>query len=433
MTAHRASKWVQPVCLLVCLALLRPAARAAEAERAPAFPSAFEGMTFRAMAEQPFYAGEVAGALERHTAVLASLTDPSDARAYIEAAAGAPTKAAELKVKRELETSVLPASRAAAVLAAAALAQPAQFAKTMDHLEELKPGLGRTLTDILAKADGRGNRDIVAALRAAGRGRPSGRGLVYGADGRWAAFFDNAPVTRGYAADAGPPAVPLTTYGPDGRLRGGEALAAAGPARGVRVKTADGRFEVLSPEAFEKRFGVRYLPSMPAEAPAALRQAHANFRAAYDGSLGPRPAILADKDVQAQFEAGHAAQVYVARAGESVGFGAFAARAIKAGQLIGEYTGAWRDGVPYAEAKENGYLFEYPAAGRYLVDASREGSAMRFVNHSDKNANARAVFAFRDGYYHILYVATRDIAVDEQVLIDYGGKYWEGRTKPEAL
>lgn len=420
------------VVLLVFL-LLAPSARAGEVAVAePSFPAAFAGAARSGLGQDPFYASALLNAVQADVGGAASLSSPAEVKSYLENAAGAADAAGMESLKASLKGGSLAPRRAAAVLTAAALAQPELFAQTLDSLESLKPGFGRAAAEIFAKADGTGSPSVIAALRAAGRRQPVSSNGVYGRDGRWERLFDGNFFTATLRETA-PTAVRASDerYGPDAKPRGSGLLPHG--SHPILLKRADGGMEALSEGDFQNRFGVRYLPTMPKEAPEALRRDHANYRAAYEGGLGKRPAILADRDYSAQIESGRGAPVYIAKVSDRIGFGAFAAGAIKAGDLIGEYTGEWRDGVPYEEALHNGFLFEYPTAGRYQVDAGKAGSLMRFVNHSAENANARAVFQFHGGYYHILYVAKRDIGLDEQILLDYGPKYWQGRGEPAPL
>ena len=53
---------------------------------------------------------------------------------------------------------------------------------------------------------------------------------------------------------------------------------------------------------------------------------------------------------------------------------------------------------------------------------------MRFVNHSDE-PNLGMKFVFQDNAWHVIYVAKKEIAKGEQLLVSYGNQYWKNRKK----
>lgn len=111
-----------------------------------------------------------------------------------------------------------------------------------------------------------------------------------------------------------------------------------------------------------------------------------------------------------------------------VGFGVFATKKIKKGDLIQVYTGVvdLKDNIPNKD-----YCWQYGVKtvdGKNVsCDALHKGNEMRFVNHDD-NPNAKVVYVL-SGHWHICYVATRDIQPGEQITVSYGKAYWNSRTK----
>ena len=416
------------------LALLLVCARAEQAV-APRleFSAAFAGMARSGAARDPLYGGALLGALEGHVKALAGMPEVSLARAYLDRAAAAADAAGIDRLRRDLANGNLAADRAAAVLAANALARPDQFARTLDLLEDARPGLGTAAAGILAQAEGAGDARLLAALRAAGGRQPRGVSSLYGRDGRWEAFFDNVSMARAASAGSGAvvSAADFTGRGVDGKPRR-LGLAVAG-ADGIRVKTARGEFKTLSTREFEETFGVQYVRVMPRDVPDDLKKPQAYYHSAYDSGFGTRPLFLAEKDYGAELAAGRTAELYVGKVSEKVGYGLFAARRIKAGDLVAEYTGALRKDVSAKEMFFNAYLFSFPAQGGYFVDAQKHGNYARFANHATTGANANILYAWHNGYYHVLLVASKDIAEGEQVLYDYGADYWRLRDKPDKL
>ncbi|HXW53485.1 MAG TPA: SET domain-containing protein-lysine N-methyltransferase [Myxococcota bacterium] len=140
---------------------------------------------------------------------------------------------------------------------------------------------------------------------------------------------------------------------------------------------------------------------------------------------------LFDKQVSAL----HMADIYVKFIDDELGYGVFANSDIKKEALIGEYTGVIE---LKSNVKNTTWAWSYPSdiykeelhIPAISVDSRLSGNGMRFVNHSDDpNCEMRRIFL--DGYVHSLYVAIKDIAKDQQILISYGSSYWETRKKQD--
>ena len=102
---------------------------------------------------------------------------------------------------------------------------------------------------------------------------------------------------------------------------------------------------------------------------------------------------------------------------------------------MGEYTGIVRENVRIYFAPLNNYCYEYPvpdALGRsFVIDATR-GNFTRFINHS-RAPNLKPVYAFFDGFYHLIFLSLKEIQKGEQLSYDYGRNYWLLRSDPEEL
>jgi hypothetical protein len=153
------------------------------------FPSAYLAGVSLSLKSEPFYASRFLNSFEAHVAAVSAM-GAAPAAAYLAKEAGGGGTLAD--VRASLGRVALTPDAASALLVANALARPAQFGEVMDGLETLKPGLGRRAAAVLVAASGRGDRAMLAALRAAGARRPQAQGLTYGPDGRWATFFDGA-------------------------------------------------------------------------------------------------------------------------------------------------------------------------------------------------------------------------------------------------
>ena len=114
---------------------------------------------------------------------------------------------------------------------------------------------------------------------------------------------------------------------------------------------------------------------------------------------------------------------------DKIGYGVFAEADIELGQMVGEYTGRIINVSDLKSAKYAWvYLMAHDQYGKPVVaslDAATAGNEMRFVNH-DYNPNAAMQFVPQGGVWHAVYIANRPIKKGEQVLTDYGKKYWSG-------
>lgn len=95
-------------------------------------------------------------------------------------------------------------------------------------------------------------------------------------------------------------------------------------------------------------------------------------------------------------------------------FGVFAAQVIPANVRVIEYTG---ERIGYREAerrRERPYLYLFWVAPGRLIDGAVGGSGAEFINHSCEPNVAVDIAEGR-----VYFVSLRDIAVDEELLLDY--------------
>ena len=125
----------------------------------------------------------------------------------------------------------------------------------------------------------------------------------------------------------------------------------------------------------------------------------------------------------------------VRRIDQTIGYGLYAHEPIAKGSYVGEYTGLVRRNNRRYTEPMNDYCYEYPVSdeiGRsYVIDAT-SGNLTRFINHSAK-PNLRAVHAFHEGYYHLIFIALEPISRGVQLSYDYGQNYWMVRSRPLSL
>jgi SET domain-containing protein len=107
------------------------------------------------------------------------------------------------------------------------------------------------------------------------------------------------------------------------------------------------------------------------------------------------------------------------------GRGCFAARSFRARSKVGELRG---ERISRAEARRRvahrDRIRICDVDARTAIDATRGGDATAFINHScQPNVFARTI----DG--HVLFFALRQIGRGEELCLDYGTSYHEGRKR----
>lgn len=130
---------------------------------------------------------------------------------------------------------------------------------------------------------------------------------------------------------------------------------------------------------------------------------------------------------------GHRAPIYIKWISDEVGYGVFAREDIPAGTLIAEYSGVV---VPKNRVRNRTWSWKYPIKGHFIDTFPREvsldggifGNEMRFLNHGD-HRNTSPVFVHDGTTWVNCYYARKPIAQDEELLINYGKRYWKHRTK----
>ncbi len=119
-----------------------------------------------------------------------------------------------------------------------------------------------------------------------------------------------------------------------------------------------------------------------------------------------------------------------------IGYGVFTTTLIQKDSFVCEYVGTIRknDSRRYLEPL-NDYCYQYPIVDErgvnYIID-STSGNLSRFINHSF-SPNLRPVYAFKEGYLHLIFLAIKDIQPHTQLLFNYGKNYWYLRGQPFPL
>ena len=140
-------------------------------------------------------------------------------------------------------------------------------------------------------------------------------------------------------------------------------------------------------------------------------------------TLTPRPD---ERPASAPHERGPAdPQKFAVRVGASAidGQGVFAAELIPARRKIGEVRGE-AISVQEAQRRSRGQvrIMMIAVSARRAIDASQSADAMRFINHA-----CRPNASLRLNQGRVEFYAMRDIAVDEEITVDYGETHHQGR------
>ncbi|MCP3659024.1 MAG: SET domain-containing protein [Bacteroidetes bacterium] len=139
-----------------------------------------------------------------------------------------------------------------------------------------------------------------------------------------------------------------------------------------------------------------------------------------------------DRFVKAEY----VAPVYLKWASDKIGYGCFANTDIPAGNLISEYVGEL---VPRDKIANKTWSWKHPSKSSFIskfpknisINGFKYGNETRFINHGVSSTldlpNCKTEFAYADGTWRMLYIAKRYIKKDEEILVDYGAKYWNKR------
>lgn len=195
-----------------------------DAHAAPAtgYSGAYLGMVSRSLAADPFFGSRLLDSFDLHLRSVAAMTAPKAVRDYLEIAVIGAGVSSPAALRASLGTEPMEPQRASALLLAHALARPEQFREVLDGLEARKAGLGKNTAKLLREANGRGDRGLLAVLRARGEVKPRGKELTYDRFGQLDRMFDGGGSGGGDTVSI-TGAVPVPEgydgYGPDGRPR----------------------------------------------------------------------------------------------------------------------------------------------------------------------------------------------------------------------
>ncbi|KAA1477429.1 SET domain-containing protein [Dentipellis sp. KUC8613] len=111
------------------------------------------------------------------------------------------------------------------------------------------------------------------------------------------------------------------------------------------------------------------------------------------------------------------------------GSGAFASKKIRKSAFIGEYTGEIIPNEQHSDVIEKyldlNYGFDHDL--KTYIDGMKLGNETRYLNHPSlkQKTNVEAMMIAVNGDQRIALFAKHRIEKDEELLLDYGEKYWQ--------
>lgn len=205
----------------------------------------------------------------------------------------------------------------------------------------------------------------------------------------------------------------------------------------IRIKILlpdEEEFRYFEEEDFFSSLGLHYLKTLHFASYKALKASINKSRWNWKSLFIHRESYSLGRQYQDLFLKGSIANLSIRWIDNMLGYGVFAESAIDEGAFAGEYTGLVRQ-ISRWRGDHNAYCFHYPgkccSLKLFVVDALHEGNILRFVNHSDI-PNLKPLCMVDRGMTHIAFMATRPIAIDEQLTIDYGENYWKERIKKQV-
>ena len=126
------------------------------------------------------------------------------------------------------------------------------------------------------------------------------------------------------------------------------------------------------------------------------------------------------------------APLYIKNTDDGIGYGLFADKPMKKGDLVGQYTGIVQEASAYDNSDEDistgtefawDYPDEIPGLPPLEINAGTAGSILRFANHSFR-PNLKVEHAVIGNEWMIFFVLNTDVDADTQLFCDYGDDYW---------
>jgi len=138
---------------------------------------------------------------------------------------------------------------------------------------------------------------------------------------------------------------------------------------------------------------------------------------------------------RSEIESGQVAPVAIRYIDDDIGYGLFLREDVPENAFICEYSGLVEKKSWFSEPDSN-YYFRYPSSRwswtTKTIDSEFVGNVARFVNHSDI-PNVEPLAVASPPLMHIILYALRPIKKGEQLLYDYGPRYWRKGGVPQQI
>ncbi|MBS4167603.1 SET domain-containing protein-lysine N-methyltransferase [Parachlamydia sp. AcF125] len=186
----------------------------------------------------------------------------------------------------------------------------------------------------------------------------------------------------------------------------------------------------LTPAEFEKQFHISYFSSLRFQNYAHLQE---NLKS-YPLLLAPllkKNAQSIHHPFQTQVCLKAPSSLIIKWVDARIGYGVYTTQALPDQTVLGEYTGMIRT-LCRKQPNPNGYCVHYPTrffSWNYtVIDASKGGNLLRFVNHSD-TPNLTPLWVMDRRLLHLVFLTQTSILPNTQLTINYGEDYWDNRCK----
>ena len=115
-----------------------------------------------------------------------------------------------------------------------------------------------------------------------------------------------------------------------------------------------------------------------------------------------------------------------------VGFGLFLKEPLETGEYLGVYSGEVKKLSYFSKKSDLTYTAElirsFPWRRPLVVDAKKEGSLLRFINHKDE-PNVGVEYVKACSLPFLLVSSLRRIEAGEEIFLSYGTDFWKNRKK----
>jgi len=124
----------------------------------------------------------------------------------------------------------------------------------------------------------------------------------------------------------------------------------------------------------------------------------------------------------------------IKKVSKEVGYGVIAGKKFKNGDRLGLYAGELK--IKPSSTYDGDYTFAcgsiIPNCPELIIDARHKRNELGFINGSQHHSNCEARnFLVPTGEKRLIYIATQDIEIGQEILADYGDSYWSSHRRSQ--